>query len=365
MLPSAPKDVGILSDVFVSAMSAVCGVGANKLGFRRVDSAVIVMVDGLGALNLSENLAYASNIRRLLGGAKVPSARVEFPATTAVSLTSFGTGLRSGEHGIGGYQVVDAEGQLVNMLSGWSSQHDPRSWQPHQTIAEMAVAAGLNVSFVGPAEYQDSGFTNVFMRGATYVSAESIGERMSKASALANTKKSLVYCYVPELDKAAHRFGVDSNQWRAALESLDSVLGSLVDARFGALLTADHGVIDVPSANHVLLDSLDGYTAAVGLTAGDPRVAYLFGDSIKARESLEVLGDRVYVVSYEDLVAAGWCTEHTGMSKKPDLLVIARGSLGLYDSRTATGQSMKMIGQHGALEDIEQRVPLIRLGAFI
>lgn len=364
MLPSAPKDVGILSDVFTSALASITGTHSNRLGLKRVNAAVVFMVDGLGAINLSENLAYASNLRRKLSGAKVPSARVEFPATTAVSLTSLGTGLRSGGHGIAGYQVLAKDESLRNMLSGWGDGIDPLEWQPHETVAQRATLSQVRTFFVGPQEYEDSGFTKAFMRGADYVPADSPTERVRKALDLAQAKGTLVYCYFPELDKAAHKFGIDSSQWRAALEAFDSALAPAIDAHSGVLLTADHGVIDVPSSKHLYLDSLPGYVDSVRITAGDPRVAYIYGDSQAAKNCLEPYSANLYVCDYSELVDAGWCAPFTGESLIPDLIAIARGQIALYDRRTASALSTKMIGQHGGLDDVEQRVPLIRLGAY-
>lgn len=364
MLPSAPKDVGILSDVFMSALASITGKHNNALGLKRVDSAIVCMVDGLGAQNLAENLAYAPNLRKYLGGAKVPSARVGFPATTAVSLASFGTGLKSGSHGIAGYQVLSQQNRLLNMLSGWGEDLNPLEWQPHETIAQLAQVGGVGTFFVGPSEYDGSGFTQVFMRGSRYAAADTAQERVGLALKLAQTKNALVYCYFPELDKAAHRFGIDSEQWRAALELFDAAIAPVLQSRIGALLTADHGVIDAPSSEHVYLDDLPGFSEAVSITAGDPRVAYMYGDVAAATRALLPLGSKVFLCTFSDLVTAGWCEPWTGRALEPNLIAIGRGATALYDRRTATTTSMKMIGQHGGLDDVEQRVPLIRIGAY-
>ncbi len=42
-----------------------------------------------------------------------------------------------------------------------------------------------------------------------------------------------------------------------------------------------------------------------------------------------------------------------------DVLVAARGSFALVDSRTATPHVLALIGQHGSLTPAEQLVPLL------
>src|SRR5207244_2648596 len=66
-----------------------------------------------------------------------------FPATTATSLASLGTGRAPGQHGVLGYQVaVPGEGRLLNALR-WDQRVDPVAWQPGSTIFERAAKAGI------------------------------------------------------------------------------------------------------------------------------------------------------------------------------------------------------------------------------
>lgn len=350
--------------MFVSALGAIIGGEDNRLKLPRVKSAAVVLIDGLGLENLRTNLGYAATLRKAIGSKEPASIRVGFPATTAVSLASLGTGLRGGSHGIVGYQVADNEGHAVNMLNSWGGTVDPVEWQPHETVAERASNAGVSVYFVGPTAYEGSGFTNVFMRGATYVPENDVSMRVEKAQELLSNNETLVYLYFPELDQAAHRFGVDSTEWASWLERVDNALAPLLSTKAGVLVTADHGVIDVAAENHLYLDALPGFTDAVRLTLGDPRAAYLYGDEAAIDEVLAGYKNLGYLVSHDELVEKGWCAPFTGLAAIPERFFIAKGSVAIYDRRTAKSQSLKMVGQHGSLDDIEQRVPLLKLGGF-
>ena len=55
------------------------------------------------------------------------------PSTTATSLTSLGTGLPPGAHGLVGFTSrVPGTGKLLNALM-WDKDVDPLEWQPHDT----------------------------------------------------------------------------------------------------------------------------------------------------------------------------------------------------------------------------------------
>ena len=73
------------------------------------------------------------------------------------------------------------------------------------------------IAAVGVAAYAASGVTRATLRGAEFIAAQTPAERVEVAYDLAERHPgSLVYCYLPEVDKAGHRYGVDSAQWVAA-----------------------------------------------------------------------------------------------------------------------------------------------------
>jgi predicted AlkP superfamily pyrophosphatase or phosphodiesterase len=250
-----------------------------------------------------------------------------------------------------------------NLLSGWSAHEDSRLWQPNQTVAELGNECGVKTTMVGHSDYENSGFTQVFMSGADFIAVNDLAQRAEKAHRAASAKKSLVYLYFAELDQAAHRFGVTSSQWLAALEAVDSAVG-LLSGPYGLIVTADHGVIDVVPANHIYLDALPGFVEAVTLAVGDPRALYCYGDLVAAKSALTAAGTPCYLATFDELVSKGWVDGSQTIDVVPDFVVIARGDVAFYDRRTAKAQSLKMIGQHGAIDDRETRVPLLFGGAF-
>ena len=365
MLPRAPKDVGRLSDVLISALGAITGGEANRLKLQRVKSAVVVLIDGLGLVNLQQNSGHARNLTRMLEASGSQGIRCGFPSTTAVSLVSLGTGLRAGEHGILGYRVLDAADKPKNMLTGWENDEEARSWQPNETVFELAVKAGVVAHMVASPEYAATGFTALSMSGANFSGVADLNDRVLAAQAIAKTNGTICYLYFAELDQAAHRFGVDSKQWRETLEAIDSAI-ALLRGDFGVLVTADHGIVDVEVSGQIYLEDIPGFSDAASFAVGDPRALFAYGDAVGARTALQLAGTQVYAVTPEELIALGWIApELRTMGKAPDLVIIAKPGYACYDRRTANPRSLAMVGQHGGISDEEMRVPLIRAGLFV
>jgi predicted AlkP superfamily pyrophosphatase or phosphodiesterase len=383
MLPSVPKTLGRLSDVFASCLGSITGVD-NRLGLRSSNSVIAVLVDGLGTANLKFGAGHAPFLNRELSIST--SIHAGFPSTTASSITSFATGLPVGQHGIVGYKVLDpSTNQAVNQLTGWSSKVDPLLWQPHETISERAVAQGIPTFVIGPGDYEKSGFTALTMRGAKYLPARTIHDRVATAvEVVSSNQHSLVYFYVPELDQAAHTYGVDSHEWLLQLENLDGAMAQLTKSlnskrleKVGLALTADHGVIDVARSNHIFLDEL--LLPELKLVAGDPRVNYLYlQDSTdntvaRAMESIEqqlsnsVLGRSVKLATKKQVIDAGWFgagVSAVAAARMPDIFAVAVGKIALYHREFAPAKSLEMIGQHGSISGEEISIPLIKLAAL-
>ncbi|WP_460795549.1 alkaline phosphatase family protein [Microbacterium sp. GXF0217] len=368
MLPSesaaARSIVGVADDLFATVRGS---------GDTRIRSGVLVIVDGLGAIDLR---AHAGHARHLAGRmAKRDTATSVFPSTTAAALTSILTGAWPGEHGLVGYRVLDrARDRLVNQLSEWESAGiDPRTWQAERTIFERAGDAGHPAYALGVAAYAHSGFTHATLRGAEFVAVASAAERVEAAYALAAAHDgAIVYCYLADVDKAGHKHGVDSSEWIAALEGVDAALAHPVPDGVGVVVTADHGMIDVPSHRQSVFDETSPGMDRVRHFGGEPRMVHLYleadADHDRAAELWRSGTDGVAdVATRAEAIASGLFgprVTEAAASRIGDLVLAARGNRALYDGTAADQRSRGMIGQHGSLTPEERQVPLIRLGAL-
>ena len=165
----------------------------------------VLLVDELGLLQLRARSDAAPFLASLVNAAGSSYLRAGFPSTTAACLTSLGTGLSVGRHGVVGYSAaVPGENRIVNLLR-WEGV-DPLAWQPHPTVSERVALAGVPVTVVSSAAWERSGLTLASLRGTTWASAESIGDRVATAAAaLRHDTQALVYVYYSDLDSTGHR----------------------------------------------------------------------------------------------------------------------------------------------------------------
>jgi len=368
MLPSAPKSLGRLGDVLISALKSVQGE-PNSLDLPAKRSVCVVLVDGLGSHNLRNAAAHASFLNSL----PTEPAMCWFPATTAASITAFATASNPWSNGFLGYQVFNtATSSQMNLLSGWKTFEDGQHYQKLQTVAELASAEGVSFHTVAPAAYERSGFTGATMRGGLFHGVNVISERFEKAKQLLNDPEAkVVYLYIPELDQTAHAQGSASTAWINQLELVDAYIrlfSANLSKSVGIVVSSDHGVIDIDKTNHVFLDELIS-AEEFKFVGGDTRALYLYFkngvDVLTKRELLEVaLGDSCYIVTTENLISAGYWgrLNDVSMNVAPDLLVLAKKQVALYHRDFAKAKSMNMIGHHGSITNQELAIPLIKIG---
>ncbi|QCR19365.1 alkaline phosphatase family protein [Agrococcus sp. SGAir0287] len=361
MLPAASPAGVRLADVLPSQILALRGE-RNALGLPRARRGVLVVVDGLGAANLA---ARAGHARTLASGPRrgIVSG---FPTTTAAALTSLYTGTAPGAHGIVGYDALVPGVGVRNQLRDWGGAMEPESWQRSAPLLGTVPSTVVN-----EPRYADSGFTRATLRGARYVAARTIDERVDAAIEAAHAGDGIVSCYVPDLDRIGHERGWQSDGWIDALERLDGAIARLVDrapSGTGILVTADHGMVDVPEHRHLLVPPalLEG----VAHVAGEPRCLQLHRDPSWTGWAATVdawrdwLGDAAWVATRDELVASGWLgsVDDAVLPRIGDLVVAVRGTGALYVREDDPARGM--VGQHGSLTSEELRVPLVRLGAY-
>jgi type I phosphodiesterase/nucleotide pyrophosphatase len=369
--PDVPDyGTGSLADVLPSVLAGL-GVagGADRLGLGPSRSVCVLLVDGLGDDLLAEHAAAAPFLASLRadGGRRITAG---FPATTTASLTSLGTGLPPGEHGVVGYEVwLDDIDGLLNCLH-WDPRVDPHVFQPEPTVFELADRAGVAVAQVGPGRFAGTGLTEAALRGGAYLGAETAGQRVAAAAdALRGDEPRLVYAYYGDLDTTGHVDGATSPAWRYQLQAVDLFAEQLAGALpSGARLvvTADHGMLDVPHSARVDLAEGPELDQGVAHVAGEPRAVYVHALPGAAEDVLaawrETLGDRFWVRTRDEAIAAGWfgpVVTDAARARIGDVIAAARTASAVVDSRRMSPHLLRLVGLHGSLTPAELGVPLL------
>lgn len=359
VLPGVARALGV--DVPGPADGALPGELAG------VDRVCVVLVDGLGLRMLQERGGHAPFLRSRLPGAR--ALTVGFPSTTATSLTTLGTGRPPGATGMLGYTVRDpASGEVTNLIS-WGGSARPEDWQRCPTVLEALSGAGVGVVSIGKERFRDSGLTVAALRGGRFVGAESMADRVDAALRLLRRGPDrLVYLYWGDVDTVGHHRGWGSWEWGDQVEAVDRELARLargLPARTALVVTADHGMVDVGPADRVDVAATPALAEGVDVVAGEPRASHVYCApgvaAAVASRWRDVLGETAWVLTREEATALGLFgpLDPRHAAVPGDVVVAARGTRAVVDSRTQSPASMALIGMHGSLTEGEMLVPLV------
>ncbi|MFZ2511804.1 MAG: alkaline phosphatase family protein, partial [Gordonia sp. (in: high G+C Gram-positive bacteria)] len=278
-----------LADALPAATTALGYGEGQRLAIGRSHTVVLLLVDGLGDVLLHEH----SDAAPTLAAHRTGAMRAGFPSTTATSLTSLGTGLCSGEHGVLGYSLAPRDldpGHTLYTL-GWSLDSargvdgsglfPPTGVQPMPSMFDEMTRAGVDVICVGPGVYRNTPLTRVVYGSPVDHRAaarpDEVLAEIQQILAEGDRGPRLVYGYIPQLDAAGHGHGPGSPQWRTVLRTVDNLVHSLCEALPpGAtlLVTGDHGMLHAGHRHD--LDATPALTAGVQMIAGEARVRHLF-----------------------------------------------------------------------------------------
>ncbi|MFJ1652202.1 alkaline phosphatase family protein [Streptomyces sp. NPDC088337] len=376
--PAPAYGTGSLADL-LPTLAAGMGVPRMTAAIDElapVDRACVFLIDGLGWEQLKAHPSDAPYLNSLLGSSRGGTGRpitAGYPATTATSLASVGTGLPPGAHGLPGYTVRNpATGELMNQLR-WQPYSDPRAWQPHPTVFQLAQQAGVHAAQVSSPTFQNTPLTKVALSGGTFLGRLTGEERMDVAAEqLAAADRALVYTYYSELDGAGHRYGVDSDTWRGQLMHVDRLVQRLAEQlppRSALYVTADHGMVDIPFDEQHRVDFDEDWElrAGVALLGGEGRARHVYavpgaeGDVLTCWR--EVLGEQFWVASRDEAIAAGWFgprVDERVYARIGDVIAAAHDDVLLIASEQEPKESL-MVGNHGSMTPAEQLVPLLEV----
>ncbi|BBY30225.1 alkaline phosphatase family protein [Mycolicibacterium sediminis] len=372
-LPAPDDGVPHLADVVPAVLTAMgaSGFPSSITLPADVSGACVLLIDGLGEELLDAHAADAP----VMAGMRGRALSVGFPSTTAAGLAAVGTGRRSGEHGMVGYSFLLPGTGVVNALTWrphpWGEdlrdKAEPERVQPLPTTFERAETAGLAVSVVSAAKFADSGLTRAVLRGGRYVGVHAIGDLAARARSVV-TDGGFCYGYHADLDMLGHLYGPGSEAWRMQLRQVDRLVESVVEGLPpGGLLAvvADHGMVAVDGGSTVDLDDSPALLRGVAAIGGEVRARHVYVDRGAAEDVLAAwrdgLGDRAWVVSRDEAVAAGWFGPRVSdevRARIGDVVAAARDQVALVRRATEPVES-SFIGHHGSLTTAEQRVPLL------
>ncbi|WP_290512744.1 alkaline phosphatase family protein [Aeromicrobium sp.] len=347
------------------SVAAAMGVPGfdNALALPHAPRYVVFLVDGLGLELLRQHadvapfLSSLNNIEDVVCGV---------PSTTVTSLTSLGTGLGAGAHGMVGYTSrVPGSGRRLNSLK-WDQPVDPLIWQPHPTVLYRLQEAGVAASSVNDAKFEGTGLTVCSQRGVPFHGVNSVWERLDVIiDVIESAPRSVTYAYESRLDHVGHGKGCTSEEWRTMLGTIDTELAQLreeLPRDTVLVVTADHGMIDLPMDNRFDVDSEPMLLGDVELLAGEARFRHLYtrpgAEADVASRWSEHLGDRAVVRTQEGLEDWFGPIAPEVSPRIGDVVVASLGLFAVFSSREFSIE-LKMRGFHGSVTEAELRIPVL------
>ncbi|GAA4128836.1 alkaline phosphatase family protein [Nocardioides fonticola] len=356
--------LGDVVPAVAAALGTPLGDAPTGLSLPPAPSYVVFLVDGLGARLLdryAHAAPYLSSLRRLA------PATAGIPSTTATSLTSFGTALPPGTHGVVGFSSRIPGTERLLLTLQWDKGVDPLEWQPHPTAFDRLRALGVAVTVVNKREFAGSGLTVAAHRGAEFVGADKVGERIAAAVTATGTTPSLTYLYDGDLDWTGHRYGVSSSQWLQQLAMIDAEAEQLREAlppQTRLVVVADHGMVDSPTEARTDIDAVHELRDGLALFGGEARFRQLYcqrgaiDDVVTTWRT--VLGERATVLTRDEAIDLGWFGA-VAPSVRPrigDVLVASHGDHAVV-STVDWAYEAGLVGLHGSMTPEEMLIPVL------
>jgi predicted AlkP superfamily pyrophosphatase or phosphodiesterase len=367
-----------LADVVSSLLSGLGVPGfTDRLGLNPARGVCLLLVDGLGWRALRKHPTDAPFLTTLAERSEPITSG--FPSTTAASVSTIGTGVPAGQHGIVGFSFAIPDGVLINALS-WHThaagkrvdlreRFVPEDIQPRRTALERAAAAGVQVTLAVPHAHRGTGLTRAVLRGGDIQDVHALGDLAANAlAAVSGPGRTFCYAYHGDLDLLGHVYGVESLPWRLQLGHVDRLAATIAEGLppgTQLVVIADHGMVTVPDEARLDFDTEPALQAGVRLLGGEPRARYVYTDPGATDDVLatwsELIGDRAWICTRNEAIAAGWfgpVVEPRTRDRIGDIVVAARTDFAVVRTQV-TPKLSRLIGHHGSLTADEQLVPLL------
>lgn len=325
---------------------------------RGAQQVVMLVLDGLGWLQLQDRVSIAPALSSLIGG---PITTVA-PSTTATALTTITTGLTPAEHGIVGYRV-DMEGEILNTLRWATASGDARRRLPPSEVQPFPAFLGQRVPVVSRAELDGTGFSAAHLAGSRHHGWRMPSSMVVEVQTLVASGEPFVYAYYDGIDKIAHERGF-GHFYDAELRAVDRLVGDLLEtlpAGCALVITADHGQVQV--ADRMVTPDADVLTM-VQRQSGEGRFRWLHAragaTADLAAVARERYGDVAWVVERERLIDEAWLGAPVPppvASRLGDVALVAHAEVAFHDPDDSGPFSLMC--RHGSLTEAEMLVPLL------
>ena len=280
-----------------------------------------------------------------------------------------------------GYTLyLPALGRVVNLVRFQpvdggpfdASVLDPPNFIPVPTIYDILRQRSIDCVVVSHKEYERSPLTQVHSGTTSYSGHRSQGELAALVRReVEKPGRRFIFAYWAGVDMLGHTHGATSDVLGVEIDVLAYTLRRHLLEPLAALgddvaviLTADHGLADIPEASVTTINDLNSLTGAwqrpatgerraVGLSLRQP------GNRLHLRDAL---GDQAAIFDTREAIESGLFgppVHHADLYERiGDTLLLARGPAS-FPFQSSRPQRTPSLGAHGSLTPEEMLVPLL------
>jgi predicted AlkP superfamily pyrophosphatase or phosphodiesterase len=334
---------------------------------------IMIGVDGLRADTLER--MPAPNLQTLADTGVRANMIPAMPTKTFVNFYSLATGLHPKHHGfVSNYPYDRALGRKFNRQAD-ANDHNWWGGEPIWITAEKQGVKAATYFWVG-SEVEIDGvrpsFWKPYQQNKDY--AERVEEVLQWLALPQKQRPRFITLYFSAVDTAAHDFGVDSAQERAAVAMVDKHIGDLVkglkelglEQRSNIVIVADHGMVNLSDQRVINIDSLIDLSAFIipdwsdkstsvhapflNLYATPELVDAAYTKLHKAHPKMRVLRRGSFPTNYH--------FDHP--QREPDLMLLADTGWSIYASRDKRQpQTLVKLGRSVATHGYDNQDPLM------
>lgn len=366
---------------------------------RTYQKAVFLFVDAFGWKFYEENKDRYPSLQRFVNHGVVSKITSQFPSTTPVHVTTTNTGLNVGEHGVYEwfYYEPKIDAVMAPLLFSFAGDEgrdtlsaagiEAKDLYPNKTIYQKLSGLGVR-SYVFPSsEFAASPYNRIMENGATQsIPYGTLSEAFTLLSQklLSEKEKAYFFLYYPKIDTMGHKYGPDSPEFRAEIDTyftaLERIFFAVLEGRLKntvVFLSADHGQTRLyPEKGYYvnkLIPEISGYFLRTKegnpiVPAGSSRDMFLHVkeekvDELKGKieEKIRGIGE-VYKTS--ELIDKGFFgSRHPSnefMSRVGNLVILPYSGQAIWWYKKGVFEN-KHKGHHGGLSKEEMEVPFLAL----
>lgn len=370
----------------IRALASLCGGGSTfttddqveklKQKIGESEHYLFILLDGFGNYLLERNpkLSFFKEKR-------VQVLRSVFPSTTAAALSSLATAQYPSTHGAVGWWTHLSEHNLTSVYLPFMERKSGKTLhefgiKPEEMYYEPSFYSTLKrrTKCYVPRYYVNSEFSR-------YSRAETLGQGYEKFDealksiedfAFNGEGPSFQYFYFPEIDGTEHGEGTDSPSVVALCEDVCAQIKTFSERHQGKIrivITADHGLIDIPEDNNFLIDDEHPLMDFLKVPpASETRIPMFFLKDLSQSDKFveifnEYFDQQFVLISKENAIQkelfgpkASW--HPVALARVGDYIALPKGPWTLqYRGENYPPLILKAV--HGALSPEETQVPLI------